>query len=120
MFFDKAASLGENMAAGTTGPSLILGPDINGNPLRSMGPGKPIEVVFIGHGLTTSGTPMIVIEEQDPAAPGWSELMTVTVGPQAANTGGIAFALPTNVSAEIRLKPVEFDAGTWESWIVLI
>lgn len=119
MILDKLANLGEDVAFGDTGPSLVLGPEINGNYRRSMGPGEPILIYFTGTGLAAVGDPILVVEEQDSGVPGWSTLMSLTIGPQTANARGVVFGLPTNVANEIRISLTNFTAGTWEAWVVL-
>ena len=123
MIFDKAATIAENTPFDELGPSdagdgFDLQEYIG---LPPIGEGEPIQCFLSGKGLVAGVAPFELVIYGDNAIDGNFTVadMTITIGAVAINSGGLHFALPSNVSPFIKAGLTGFTAGTYSVRVVL-
>lgn len=83
------------------------------------GEGEPIQMYMTGKNLAGAG-PFQLVCYGDQNIDGNYTLadFTITIGPAAANAGGVTFSLPSNISPFIKFGLSGFTAGTFSVWAV--
>lgn len=118
MILDEAARGAKDTPFDELGPSNTGDGFEVGPPPDRYGPGKPILCYMTGKNLAGAG-PFYLTVFGDANIDGNFTLtdMTITIGPQAANAGGVTFALPSNVSNFVKFGLSGFTAGTFDVWV---